>query len=178
MKKLLLILTLTLVSACDLNITGPTIDNQNTNTNTNTNNIDVHDIGSFQPTNNPSAPVPNPTTGGTEVPVNIPTGSRAIAESYANANPVSLSKSCQDIYGESAWIFMDGLVLVLKNSDSRWGYLIKADGKPSRDVIAYRATSDNIGAWGIDVIIDHCGVSKFGWGIIGFDPLAVWSATR
>lgn len=176
MKKLiLLIVVILVVSGCDIVITGPTIDNVNTNTNTNT--IDIHDVGSFQPTNNPSSPVASP-TGGTEVPVNIPSNSRTLAEQYAANNSVALLKSCQTTNGESAWVFMDGLLLVLKNSDARWGYLIKADGTTSKDVIAYRATSDNIGAWGVDVIIDHCGSPKFGWNVIGFDASAVWSASR
>ena len=169
MKKLLLILSLSLsVSACSLNITGPTIDNQNSNTNTNTNNIDIHDIGSFTPVANPSTPVSNPNTGGTEIPLSIPSNSQSIATSYASTHPIK----CDD------WSFIDGLVGVLRNNDQRWGYLVKSSGGIRHDVIAYRATSDSIGAWGVDVIIDYCGSSHFGWNVIGFDPLALWSSSR
>ena len=152
-------------TGCDINITGPTIDN--TNTNTNTNNIDVHDIGAFQPSGSPTTPVPNP-TGGTEVPLNIPSNAQSIATQYASSHPIK----CDD------WSFIDGLVTTLKASDARWGYLVKTTGSISHDVIAYRATSDNIGAWGVDVIIDYCGHSSFGWNVIGFDSVALWSASR
>lgn len=164
MKKLLLISFISL-SACSLNITGPTIDNQNTNTNTN--NIDIHDIGSFTPSANPTTPVPSP-TGGTEVPLNIPSNAQSIATQYASSHPIK----CDD------WSFIDGLVQTLRNNDTRWGYLVKSSGGVSHDVIAYRATSDNIGAWGVDVIIDYCGSSHFGWNVIGFDPLALWTGSR
>ena len=160
------------VSACDINITGPTIEN--TNTNTNTNNIDVHDIGAFTPSNNPSAPVGTP-TGGSEVPLNIPANAHAIAEAVPQtylSNPVKTNTVL--LLG----LIFDSVVLALKNSDPRWGYLIKSSGQVSHDVIAYRATSDNIGAWGVNIIIDYCGTSKFGWNVIGFDAAAQWSATR
>jgi len=168
-----LILLVVFLSACNtINVTGPTIDNTNNNTNNNTN--DIHDIGSFTPTPNPSAPVSTP-TGGSEVPVNIPANAHAIAEAVPQTY---LSKSCDTTYGAASWTYLDSVVLALNKSDPRWGYLIKASGQVSHDVIAYRATSDNIGAWGVDIIIDYCGASKFGWNVIGFDPVAQWTATR
>lgn len=170
MKKLLLAVLLVSVSACDIVVTGPTVTN--TNTNTNTNNVDVHDIGtSFQ---NPNIP-PNTTPGG-ETPVNIPSGAQQIAEKAVNQ--AALARSCQDTYGESAWLFLDTIVLALKTNDARWGYLVKTNGSISRDVIAYRGTTSNIGAWGVDVIIDQCGTPKFGWNVIGYDPAAHWVASR
>src|SRR5580765_6968497 len=117
LKSLWLVIFLT---ACDINITGPTIEN--TNTNTNTNNIDVHDIGNFNPSPNPSAPVGTP-TGGSEVPVNIPANARAIAEAVPTTY---VSKSCEDHYGASSWTYLDSVVLALNKSDPRWGYLIKS----------------------------------------------------
>ena len=88
-------------------------------------------------------------------------------------------RSCQDIYGEVAWTFMDNVIKSLKASDPRWGYMVKpTNGQISRDVIAYRATSDNSGAWGVNIIIDHCGTPSFAWNVLGFDPAAQWSGTR
>lgn len=168
MRKLLLLVFL---SACNtINITGPTTTN--TNTNTNSTNIDIHDVGSFTASPNPTSPLPG--TG--EVPLSIPPGSQAIAERAVNQN--ALAHSCQDTYGEAAWLYLDTEVLALQASDARWGYLVKTDGKISRDVIAYRATSGPTGAWGVDIIIDSCGTPKFGWNVIGFDPAATWTSTR
>ena len=52
----------------------------------------------------------------------------------------------------------------------------------SKDVIAYRATEDNIGAWAVDIIGNHCALppdkSTSIWLVLGFDPLAVWRAAR
>jgi len=167
------LLLVVFLSACNtINITGPTIDNQNTNTNTN--NIDIHDIGSFTPSPNPGAPVGTP-TGGSEVPVNIPANARQIAEAVPQT---SLPRSCEDTYGPASWNYLDSVVLALNKSDPRWGYLVKTNGTVSHDVIAYRATGDNIGAWGVDIIQDYCGTPKFGWGVIGFDPTAQWTGTR
>lgn len=161
-------------SGCtDVVITGPTINNTNTNTNT----VDIHDLVNFAPVPNPSSPVPSP-GGGTETPLPLPSNAQSVAQNYASANQGQILRSCQAIYGEAAWAFMDGLINTLKSTDPRWGYMVKYDGTISRDVIAYRATSDNSGAWGVDVIIDHCGSPSFGWGVLGFDPAAQWSGTR
>lgn len=169
------VVTLLLTSGCDINVGGPTVTN--TNTNTNTNSVDVHDAVNFVPAQNPAAPVPSP-TGGTELPVAIPFGSQGIAQAYAAANAGPLSHSCETVFGAAAWQFLDGLVATLKASDPRWGYLVKTTGAISHDVIAYRATSDNVGAFGVDVIVDYCGASTFAWNVIGFDPAAVWTANR
>jgi hypothetical protein len=159
---------------CDIEITGPSI----TNTNTNTNTIDVHDLVNFAPMPNPSTPVPAP-GGGTETPAPLPTNAQGIANGYAAGHPTQLAQSCQTTYGAAAWQFIDGLVLALKASDPRWGYMVKpTDGTISRDVIAYRATSDNAGAWGVDVIVDLCGTPSYAWNVLGFDPAAQWSNTR
>lgn len=173
MKKLLLVVLLVSVSACDIVVTGPTV----TNTNTNTNTVDVHDIGSFSASPNPNSSTScNTCPGGSEVPVNIPSGSQAIVERVAAENPTFVARACKDpVYGYS---FLDASVSALQKFDPRWGYLIKTTGSISRDVVAYRATSDNTGAWAVDIIIDCDGVSKSGWSVIGFDPAAQWSPTR
>jgi len=165
-----------LAVACDIQITGPTIDNNNNNNNNNQ--FDIHDLVNFVPVANPGAPVPAP-GGGTEIPTPLPSGAQAQATAYAAANPLALARSCQTTYGESAWLFLDGLVTRLKSSDARWGYNIKAtDGTISRDVIAYRGTGDATGSWAVDVIVDHCGTPSFAWNVLGFDPNAQWAATR
>jgi len=172
MRKLLLLIFF--VTACDYNL-GPTIIN--TNTNTNTNNNDFHDLINFAPSTNPSAPVASP-TGGTETPLPLPANAQGIAQTISNNNPTLIMRSCQAIYGESAWQFMDTIVAALKASDPRWGYMVKATRQISADVIAYRATSDNTGAWGVDIIVDLCGTPRFSWQVLGFDPNAEWSGTR
>lgn len=177
MKRYFLIIPVFLAfgfSGCDYNL-GPTIIN--TNTNTNTNNNDIHDLVNFAPVPNPTAPVTNP-GGGTETPLQLPASAQTTAQTYATANTSLIARSCVAVYGESGWQFLDGLVKTLASSDPRWGYMVKPDGKISGDVIAYRATSDNIGAWGVDVIVDYCGNPHFNWNVIGFDPNAQWSGTR
>jgi len=170
MRKILFLLPLLL--ACNINVAGPTIDNTNTNTNNASN--DSHDT-TFAPSN-PSAPTTGP-TGEQETVLPLPSNAQAVATSVVNRDAVA--KSCQDVYGEAAWQFMDTVVGALRKTDARWGYLIKPNtGQVSRDVIAYRATNDNIGAWGVDIIIDQCGHPSFGWGVIGFDPTAQWTGTR
>lgn len=173
MRKLLLLLIF--VAGCDYNL-GPTVNVTNINTNTNT--IDLHDLINFAPVPNPTAPVPNPTTGGMDTPLQLPANAEGIARGFALANPTLLQKECQAIYGESAWQFMDSLISTLKATDPRWGYMVKTTGQISQDVIAYRATSDDIGSWGVDVIVDHCGSASFAWQNLGFDPNAKWSGTR
>ena len=166
-----------IVLGCEYNL-GPTINNENTNTNTNNNTFDIHDLVNFAPVPDPSAPVPAP-GGGSETPLPLPAGGQAIAQGVATANATALARSCQAIFGESAWQFMDSVVAALRATDARWGYLVQTTGQVSRDVIAYRATSDNTGAWGIDIIINHCGTApSFGWQVLGFDPAAQWSGTR
>ena len=178
MKKYIVLIPLVLLVGCDYNL-GPTINNNNTNTNTNSNNNDFHDLINFAPAVNPAAPVPTP-NGGTETPLPLPLNAEQIATNYATANPTLVATSCPDTAGEAGWKFMDGLVGVLKASDARWGYMVKANtGMISRDVIGYRATSDDIGSWGVDVIVDLCGTSpKFAWQVLGFDANAKWSGTR
>jgi len=176
-----------LSASCDYNINvgGPTNTNSNTstNTNSNTNNnvTDLHDVVNFVPTGNPSSPVPTGNgTGGTEVPLGIPSNAQSIAQSIASNNPGLLSRACPILYGESGWAFMDLVVRTLQSNDPRWGYLIKpSTGLVSQDVIAYRATSDNTGAWGVDIIIDVCGsASAFSWQILGLDVNAQWTGSR
>ena len=176
-RSIALVVLAVVLGACDIEITtpSPTITNINTNTNT----IDVHDLVSFAPVPNPTAPVPGAPGGGSEVPLPLPAQAQGIANGYAAGHPTQLQRSCQAIYGETAWQFIDGLVLALKASDPRWGYMVKpTDGTISRDVIAYRATSDTAGSWGVDVIVDLCGTPSFAWNVLGFDPAAQWAGTR
>jgi hypothetical protein len=176
-RALVAALALALV-ACDVNITTAPGDITNTNTNTNTNNLDVHDLVNFAPAPNPATPVPAP-GGGTEQPLPLPAGAQATANGYAAGHPTQLARSCQEIYGETAWQYLDGLVATLRRDDPRWGYMVKpTDGQISRDVIAYRATSDNTGSWGVDVIVDRCGANTPAWNVLGFDPAAQWAGTR
>lgn len=167
-----------LLIGCDLAVSPSSININNSNTNTVTN--DSHDVFNFNPTSNPSAPVPNP-TGGTETPLPLPTGAQAVAQTYATANTTLLANSCVATKGESGWQFLDGMIKTLNNAskDARWGYVVKSNtGMISGDVIGYRATSDNLGLWGVDVIVDYCGTSSFAWQVLGFDENAQWSATR
>jgi hypothetical protein len=175
--------------ACDylVTITGPTISNNNSNSNSNSNNlnVDIHDLLFFNPT-----PVPGEGGGtgggtgggGTETnPLAIPAGARSIAETVAASSATLILQSCQDVFGEPAWQFLDRVVAALKVSDARWGYVCRTPecGTLSRDVIGYRATADNTGLWGVDIIGNHCGVSPtFTWNVIGFDAALVWRAAR
>jgi hypothetical protein len=172
---------------CDyvFNLTGPTSTNSNTstntNTNTNTNNFDLHDLINFAPT--PTAGNGSPTgPGGSETnPLPIPAGAEQTARTIAEQNPSLVLQSCQDTFGEAAWQFMDRVVAALKAADPRWGYLCKRQvcSDISRDVIAYRATTDDTGAHGVDIIGGHCGPSPvFTWNVIGYDPNAIWRAAR
>lgn len=180
MKKLVPVFLMLFVIGCEYNL-GPTtnINSTNTNTNTNTNNTDIHDLVNFAAVANPSAPLPVP-GGGTETPLPIPAGAQNTATTYALNNAALLARSCQDLYGENAWAFLDGMVRTLAATDPRWGYVVKSNtGAISRDVIGYRATSSNRGTWGIDVIVDHCGpTSTFAWNVLGLDANLQWSGTR
>jgi hypothetical protein len=162
-RRALVVVVALALAACDIELTMPTINNTNTNTNT----VDIHDIVNFAPMPNPATPVP------------LPAAAQGIANAYAAAHPTQVAQSCQLVYGQAAWQFIDGLVLALKASDQRWGYMVKpTDGTISRDVIAYRGTSDNSGAWGVDVIVDLCGTPSYAWNVLGFDPAAQWAANR
>jgi len=180
-------------AGCDYNltITGPTVSNTNSNANTSTNTntnpitIDIHDVVNFVPTpgtaggdgtmpgnTSPTAPLP------------IPTTARPIAEGVAAANPLLLANSCQDTFGPAAWAFLDLEIVTLRASDPRWGYLGKGGvcTNPSRDVIAYKATSTDVGIWGVDIIGNHCGVAPtpptFTWNVIGYDAAGKWCYPR
>lgn len=166
-------------STCEYNFIGPTISNSNesTNTNTNRNTVDLHDLVNFVPSPSPTSPVPAP-GGGTETPLPLPTNAQIIAQTIATNNPILIAQSCPATFGEAGWRFMDLIVKTLQASDPRWGYLIKPAGIPSQDVIAYRATSDNIGTWAVDIIVDLCGQSKFSWQVLGFDASTMWASVR
>jgi hypothetical protein len=178
MKKLLIVLLGFTFFACDIELTMPSTNV--TNTNTNTVIVDIHDLVNFAPMSNPTTtPIPGGPNG-TETPLPLPTSSQSIATTAAQQAQGALLRSCQEIYGEVAWTFMDTVLNSLKASDPRWGYMVKpTNGQISRDVIAYRATSDNTGSWGVDIIVDHCGQNPtFAWNVLGFDPAAQWAGTR
>lgn len=180
------VLALVLVAgcSCDIRFTMPSITN--TNTNDNRISVDSHDVINFNPTFPiPGTTTPNPVNpGAPEIPVPIPSDAQAIASAVAATKTAELARSCQDRDGAAAWNFMDAIVAALRATDQRWGYFCKAGdcNNISKDVIAYRATTDNLGVWGVDIIGDHCAVppnkSTFTWYVIGFDPVAVWKATR
>lgn len=172
------------IAGCDIRFTMPSI--VNTNTNSNTISIDSHDVTNF----NPTFPVPGTTTpnpvnpGATETPLPIPSDAETIAAAVAAARQFDLLHSCQDRDGAAAWNYMDAIVSALRARDPRWGYLCKGGdcNTISKDVIAYRATDDTIGVWGVDIIGSHCAVppdrSTATWNVLGFDPVGVWRATR
>lgn len=172
------------IVACDIRFTMPSITN--TNTNDIKVSVDSHDVTNFNPQFPlPGTPIANPVVpGGTETPLPIPADAQAIATAAAATKQYELSRSCQDRDGALAWAFMDAIVAALAARDPRWGYFCKAGdcNNISKDVIAYRATTDTIGAWGVDIIGSHCAVppdrSTFTWHVIGFDPVAAWKATR
>lgn len=178
------LLALALV-ACEINITAPASNTQTTDVRV-TN--DSHDVFNFNPTlpTNPTNPTNPNLPGGPDVTLPLPTDAQAIATTVANsaAGQLYLAHSCQDRDGANAWQFMDAIVTALKARDTRWGYLCKHGNCAdiSKDVIAYRATNDDTGVWGVDIIGSHCAVppdrSTFTWNVIGFDPVAVWKATR
>jgi hypothetical protein len=167
------------------NLTGPTSTNNNTstnsNTNTNSNNFDIHDLVNFVPQPVPGNGSPSGPGGSETNPLPLPAGAETIARNIADANPSLVLQSCQDTFGAAAWQFLDRVVAALKATDQRWGYLCKRGdcADISRDVIAYRATADETGAWGVDIIGGHCGPNPtFTWNNIGFDANAIWRATR
>ena len=70
MKKLFVLLLAVFLSACDIELTMPTITNTNTNTNTASN--DIHDLINFAPLSNPTTtPVPGGPNG-SETPLPLP----------------------------------------------------------------------------------------------------------
>jgi len=169
--------------ACDYNITAPSpsISVNNTNINNNTNTVDLPPITS------PTVPPSNGSPSAPDVMLPIPVGSEGIAKAVADANPTLISKSCQATDGVNAWKFIDLLVGTLRVQDVRWGYVCKDSSCSafSQDTVGYRATSDEIGTWVIDVIGNHCGLSatpvlnpNFTWNVVGFESSRPWKAIR
>jgi hypothetical protein len=184
-QVILVTITILTCASCDyvFNITGPTstVNSTNTNTNTNTVDFDLHDLVNFNPVFGGGGGTTPPGNVSPEVPLPIPAGAQATAQGVANNNPFLIANSCQDTQGQSAWVFMDLVVSTLRQFDTRWGYICKRNvcSDISRDVIGYRATSDNVGAWGVDIIAGHCGPNPtFSWNVIGFDPDQQWQANR
>jgi hypothetical protein len=173
------------LAGCDLHITNPapvvattgtTPTITNTNTNTSTNNNDRSDT---QPTTN----TPTDGTAGAAVP--LPTYGEGVVRGVAANNPALLANSCQETSGDSAWDFLDLAIRTLRAQDQRWGYLCKDANCLTfgRDVITYRATAAETGIWIVDVIGNHCPgptdpPPAVRWGILPFETVRKWSATR
>ena len=175
-----------LLAACDIRLdladsppaspTGPTITN--TNTNTSINNNDRSDTAPTTPTS------PGNPDGGAALP--LPAYGESVANTVAANNAAALANSCQDVFGESAWQFLDLLIRTLRAhaSDQRWGYLCKDANCTAfgRVVVAYRATTGDTGIWIVDVIGNHCPgpneTATIRWGVLPFETARRWSAAR
>ena len=178
-------------AGCDYEIITPTpvinvnstSTNTNTNTNTNTTNTTV-DTSDTEPTPAPPGTTPPPSPGGV---LPLPAYGEAVTLQLGAANPQAVQKSCQTTDGAQAWAFMDLLITGLRaaQGDSRWGYLCK-DASCStfgRDVVAYKAGATDLGIWIVDVLGNHCpgpgdSPTQVRWGVLPFETVRRWSATR
>jgi hypothetical protein len=177
------------VSACEqtfnLSPSAPTsapninVTSTNTNTNTNTSDKTGSDTGPTSPPSDPSVPV-----GGV---IPLPGYGETVTRLVSESNRTLLANSCQDKFGEIAWAYLDKLVQELRfhAGDSRWGYLCKdaSCSKTARDVVAYRASSGNLGIWIVDVIGNHCPgpndpAPAFRWGVLPFETVRPWTDTH
>jgi hypothetical protein len=179
-----------LAAACEFRITDPTpvvtppassppsISISNTNTNTSTNNNDRSDTD--------PGPVPPAGGGGSDAPVPLPTYGEAVTRDVADRNPALLANSCEITSGASAWAFLDLVVRSLREArgDSRWGYLCKdaSCSKVGADVVAYRASTGDVGIWIVDVIGNHCpgpaDTVAVRWGVLPFETVRRWIGVR
>jgi hypothetical protein len=187
--RVLILVAACLLAACDLHITNPapviaggtttpgaiTI----TNTNTNTASTDRSDTEATPTPSGGSTPSP-PTAGALPLPSYGEGVAREIATQYAG----ELAASCELTHGPSAWAWLDRLVRTLQARDARWGYLCKDTGctKVAADIVAYKAGSGDLGFWIVDVIGNHCpnpgDVVQVRWGVLPFETVRRWSATR
>jgi hypothetical protein len=180
-----------ILAACEFRITEPapvvappatpaliTITNTNTNTNTS-------DRSDTEPTATPAPPTGG--GGSTTNPLPLPSYGETVTRDVAAANPSLLANSCQETSGERAWEFLDLVIRTLRAQaqDSRWGYLCKDANCLAfgRDVVAYRASAGDTGIWIVDVIGGHCpgptdGPPQVRWGVLPFETVRKWKATR
>jgi len=191
LTKLIIVICAIGVSACEQNFnlatpTSPTVQTPSpgitiTNTNTNTNTSEDRTGSDTGPT-----PTPNQPDGNSGV-IPLPAYGEAVTKNVALSNATLLANSCQEKFGEIAWAFLDKVVQELRfhAGDQRWGYLCKdaSCSKTARDVVAYRASSGNIGIWIVDVIGNHCPgpndpAPAFRWGVLPFETVRPWSDTH
>jgi hypothetical protein len=190
MRLLIVVICAISVSACEqtFNLSSPTVPSSpgttnitNTNTNTNTN-IDSTGSDTGSPTANPTTP-----SDGNNGVIPIPGYGETVTRLVAESNRTLLANSCQDKFGEIAWAFLDKVVQELRfhAGDPRWGYLCKDASctKTARDVVAYRASSGNLGIWIVDVIGNHCPgptdpAPAFRWGVLPFETVRPWTDTH
>jgi hypothetical protein len=152
------------------------VTNTNTNTNTNTTTTDRtgSDVG-----NNPNSPNTPPST---DLP--LPSYGEATVRSFGVSDADALAKSCQLVYGESAWTWLDKVISSLQQRDARWGYMCKDNECTNfaRDIVAYKAGNTNLGIWIVDVIGNHCpnpgDVVTATWQVLPFETVRQWRFSR
>jgi hypothetical protein len=179
------------LAGCDINVTTPspvvTISNQNNNQNNNNNNNTNNPpppgtccpgVGNGSPTTPIGPRTPDPIAGGV---LPYPASAEAIVRGLGGQFPELLARSCQAVFGPTAWGFLDKVIDTLRASDGRWGYVCKQGNcaTPSEDTIAYHATSGPdvqgaLGTWEIDVIGAHCAAPVVQWLVHAFMPTGVW----
>jgi len=187
MRYLILLVAL-LLTGCDLHITNPapviaggTTPGAITITNTNTNTTGDRSDTEATPTPS-SGGSPTDPPGGV---LPLPSYGEGVTREYAAANPHQVTHSCQLVDGEAAWAFLDGVIGVLRARDARWGYLCKdaSCSKVAADIVAYKASSGDIGFWIVDVLGNHCpnvgeSPTEVRWGVLPFETVRRWSGLR
>ena len=140
------------------------------------------------------APTPTPTTGGptggtrvpdSTTPLPLPSYGAQVLQAYATSSEgkKALAETCP-ASGAPSWVFIDGLVDLLRQRDTRWGYTCQRGdcNSVARDVIAYHAASgpDLTGAAGVinvDVVQDYCGYKPVAqWSPFEYEPQGLWSS--
>jgi hypothetical protein len=186
MKLIPLIIAVALATGCEqtFNLTpesptapsGPSINITNTNTNTNTNNNDKTGSDTGSPT--------DPPNGGGGVDLPLPTYGEATVRSIGVSDASSLATSCQLVYGESAWTWLDKVITTLQQRDGRWGYMCRNNecSEFGRDIVAYKAGATSNGIWIVDVIGNHCpnpgDVVTATWQTLPFETVRQWRFSR
>lgn len=184
MIKFILIISVCIVlSGCEQTFnltpespTGPTVNVTNTNTNTNTNTTTTDKTGSDTGTSTP------PTTGGVDL--QLPAYGEATVRSLGVSDATALAQSCQLVYGESAWTWLDKVITTLQARDGRWGYMCKNNecSEFAKDIVAYKAGNTNLGIWIVDVIGNHCpnpgDIVTATWQVLPFETVRQWRFSR
>jgi hypothetical protein len=183
--RLITLFAACLLAGCDITlttpspvVTTPTAPGNVTVTNTTTVTVDRSDT---EATPSPSSNTPSPPTAGA---LPLPSYGEGVAREIATQYAGELAASCELTHGPSAWAWLDRLVRTLQARDPRWGYLCKDTGctKVAADIVAYKAGSGDLGFWIVDVIGNHCpnpgDVVQVRWGVLPFETVRRWSATR